>query len=414
MIRKAVLFSILLIALFCSSGYPAGFLVYNQDAASSGMANAFTAIADNASAVFYNPAGINQLEGTQLRSGFMLYYPNASFRGAESGERTDMHDDISALLSGYLTHKINDKISIGGGVFSPFGLVTDWPSRWEGDYVSTYAQMRTVFVNPVISIQVHPRLSLAAGINYVYADFKIRRGIDPYRMMGLPFGTTLGQITLDGSDNCSWGYNLGILFHINDQWSLGVSYRSKVNLNMDGRANYRLPRFLQRLFPATDISPRMELPPILSVDIATHLWDKWTFGAGVLWTGWSVFDELAPNFENDLLIPPSMKSVPQDWRDVFAFRLGAQYQFNPTWVFRGGYIYDQTPVPERTLSPMVPDSDANLLSLGIGYTKNNFVIDTSCMAVFFSDRHTRRNVDGLNGKYTATTITFLMSFTYSF
>ena len=152
-----------------------------------------------------------------------------------------------------MTHKINDKISIGGGIFSPFGLVTDWPSRWEGDYVSTYAQMRTIFVNPVISIQVHPRLSLAAGINYVYADFKIRRGIDPYRMMGLPFGTTLGQITLDGSDNCSWGYNLGLLFHINDQWSLGVSYRSKVKLNMDGRANYRLPRLLQGLFPSTDI-----------------------------------------------------------------------------------------------------------------------------------------------------------------
>ena len=139
-----------------------------------------------------------------------------------------------------------------------------------------------------------------------------------------------------------------------------------------------------------------------------------SFATGILWTGWSSFDELVPNFSNDFLIPSSMKSVPQNWRDVFAFHLGAQYQYNPTWVFRGGYIFDQTPVPESTLSPMVPDADGHLFSLGIGYAKNKLAVDMSSMVLFFEDRHTRRNVDGLNGKYTSTTVTFLMSFTYSF
>src|SRR4030043_1838412 len=142
MIYKPVLIVVLLLTVFCTSGYPAGFLVYNQDAASAGMANAFTAVADNASAVFYNPAGINQLEGTQIRSGFHLVVPNTSFRGSVSGEKTDMHDKISVPLTGYITHKVNDKISVGGGIFTPFGLVTEWPSRWEGDYVSTYSALR--------------------------------------------------------------------------------------------------------------------------------------------------------------------------------------------------------------------------------------------------------------------------------
>ena len=413
MVRKAVLFCMLLMGLFCSSGYTAGFLVYTQDAAATGMGNTFAAIADNASAVFYNPAGINQLEGTQLRSGFMLYYPHSSFRGAESGERTDMHDDISGLLSGYLTHKINDKISIGGGVFSPFGLVSKWPSRWEGDYVSTHAELRPFCVNPVISIQVHPRLSLAAGIDYFYSDFKIRRVIDPYKIMGLPSSMALGQITLDGSDD-AWGYNLGLLFQFNDQWSLGVSFRSKVSLKFDGRANYRLPRLLKRLFPPTDISPRMELPPVVSTQIAAKLWAKWIFATGFLWTGWSSYDELTPNFQNDFLIPPSMKSAPQDWRDVFAFHLGARYQYNPTWVFRGGYIFDQSPVPERTLGPMVPDVDGHILSVGAGYTRDNFTIDVACMGLIPQDRHTRRNIDGLNGKYSVSWVSFLVSFGYLF
>lgn len=399
--------------MLCSSSYPAGFLVYNQDAAAVGMGNSFTAIADNASAVFYNPAGINQLEGTQLRSGFHLVFPDTSFRGSKSGKRTDMDDNISTLITGYLTHKVNDKVSIGGGIFTPFGLVTEWPSQWEGGTVSTYSAMRTFFVNPVISIQVHPRLSLAVGIDYVYSDFKLRRVIDPNKLIGLPLGIPSGKITLKGFDD-TWGYNLGLLFHLNDRWKIGVAYRSKLKLEFDGHANYRLPPLLQALYPPTDISPRIELPPIVSAQISAQLWEKWTFATGIVWTGWSVYDELAPKFRDNLLVPPSMRSSPQDWRDVLAFQFGVQYQLNPTWVFRGGYIFDQSPVPEHTLGPMVPDSDGNLLSLGIGYTKNNFTIDMASMVLLFEDRHTRRNLDGLNGKYTSTTVTFLMSLTYAF
>jgi long-chain fatty acid transport protein len=413
MAGKTIFFLVAFSTLLCSSAYPAGFLIYNQDAAAAGIGNSFSAIADNGSAVFYNPAGINQLEGTQIRSGFHLVFPDTSFRGSKSGARTDMSDDMSALLTGYLTHKINDKVSIGGGIFTPFGLVTDWPSRWEGETVSTFSELRTFFVNPVVSIQVHPRLSLAAGINYVYSDFKMRRVIDPNQMIGLPLGISPGKVTLEGFDD-SWGYNLGLLFHLSERWKLGVAYRSKVKLELDGHAHYRLPPVLDALYPPTDISPRIELPPIVSASIAAQLWEKWTFATEIVWTGWSVYDELAPKFRDSMLVPPSMKSSPQEWRDVFAFHFGAQYQLTPMWILRGGYIFDQSPVPERTLSPMVPDADAHLLSLGVGYTKNKFTIDVASMVLLFEDRHTRRNIDGLDGKYTSTTVTFLMSVTYAF
>ena len=399
--------------MICSTGYPAGFTNYNQDAAAVAMGDCFTAIADNGSAVFYNPAGINQLEGTQLRSGFQLFYPNSSFRGSESGKRTDMHDDIAFLVAGYLTHKVNDKVSIGGGIFSPFGLVTEWPSRWEGETVSTYSALRTFCVNPVVSIQVHPRLSLALGIDYVYSDFKMRRVIDPNELIGLPLGISPGKITLKGFDD-TWGYNLGLLFHLNDRWKLGIAYRSKLKLEFDGHAHYHMPPVLQALYPPTDISPRIELPPIVSAQVSARMWDKWTFATGILWTGWSVYDELVPKFRDSLFVPPSMKSAPQDWRDVFAFHLGVQYQYNPTWIFRGGYIFDQSPVPERTLSPVVPDVDGHILSLGIGYNRGNLAIDIASMALLPEDRHTRRNIDELNGKYFSSWISLMVSVTYYF
>ena len=96
------------------------------------------------------------------------------------------------------------------------------------------------------------------------------------------------------------------------------------------------------------------------------------------------------------------------------FHLGVHYQFDPTWVLRGGYTFDRSPVPERTLGPMVPDSDGHLLSVGIGYKRGKFTIDVACMASLFEDRHTRRNLDGLNGKYTSTAISLLISATYYF
>ena len=99
---------------------------------------------------------------------------------------------------------------------------------------------------------------------------------------------------------------------------------------------------------------------------------------------------------------------------MFAFNLGVQYQLNSKWVFRGGYIFDQSPVPEHTLGPMVPDRDGHLLSLGVGYTKDNLTIDVASMALLPGNRHTSRNIDGLNGKYSTSWISLLVSCTYSF
>lgn len=411
--QKRGLFFLILITIVFYSDYCAGFLIQHQDAAAAGMGNCFSAIANNSSAVFYNPAGINQLEGTQLRCGFHLFSPNTSFRGSESRKRTDMHDDISAISMGYFTHKVNDKVSIGGGIFSPFILFNEWPNQWEGKTVSTYSVLKTYCVNPVISIQIHPRLNLAVGVDYIYSDFKLRRIIGINQLLGLPLGIFPGKVTLEGFDD-TWGYNLGLLFYFNDQWRLGVAYRSQLKLEFDGHAHFHFRPALGSFYPPTDISPRLELPSTISVNLSARMGKKWTFTMGIFWTDWSVFDELTPKFSNNLFIPSNMKSAPQDWRSTLDFHVGVQFQLNSTWALRGGYIFDQSPVPERTLGPLVPDSDGHRISLGIGCTHRNFVIDTACVISLLKDRHTRRNIDGLNGKYTSTGISLLVSSTYSF
>lgn len=95
-----------------------------------------------------------------------------------------MDDDVSYLMMGYLTHKVDDKVNVGVGIFTPFALIAEWPNRWEGKTASTYSYLRTFCVNPVVSIKVHPRLFLAVGIDYLYSNFKLRRVIDPKKMIG--------------------------------------------------------------------------------------------------------------------------------------------------------------------------------------------------------------------------------------
>ena len=137
---------------------------------------------------------------------------------------------------------------------------------------------------------------------------------------------------MDGDDDNSWGYNLGLLFKISEQWKLGVAYRSQFTIKFKGRAKYRVSRVLQPLFPATDISPRMKLPPIVSTQISANLWSKWTFASGITWTGWSVYDELAPNFENDFLIPPNMKSFTPGLEGCICVSLGCSISIQSNMV----------------------------------------------------------------------------------
>jgi long-chain fatty acid transport protein len=409
---KIPVLSLFIFTIFPAIAFPANYIIYDQDAAAAGMGNAFVAVADHPSAVFYNPAGINQLQGTQLRVSGRVVFVETSFRGSASREKTDMRDDPAFTGAGFLTHKVNDRISLGGGMFAPFSLISEWPEYWEGRTVATYTDLRTVCINPVVSIKVHPRLSLALGVDYLYADFELRRVIDPGEFIPLLAGLPEGKARLKGKDD-TWGYNVGLLYDIADGWKMGVSFRSKFNLEFDGHADSHLPRILNPLYPDTDISPRLELPPEVAVGVSVRLWAKWTLATEILWTGWSTVDQLMPRFRrnNPLLVPQKMRVLPKDWEDAVAFHLGVRYRHSEAWTFRAGYAFDESPVPESTLDPLVPHFDSHLFTFGLGYWQGCFEVDAACTVMFFEDRHTRRNPDGLNGKYESMGVSFLLGIT---
>ena len=377
--------------IYSSVTFAGGFLIYDRDAAATAMANAYTAQADRPSAIFFNPAGINQLEGTQVSAAGVIVIPSTTYRDPSTGHKTDMEHHTFVLPNFFITHKINDKFAAGFGLFCPFGLTTDWPDNWEGRYISTFAELKTYFLNPVISWQVHPKLSLAAGFNYVYSELKLKKAMD-FSIFGQPDGKT--NISGDGH---GYGFNMGLLYHITEHIDLGISYRSRVNMEYDGDAQFNnIPGFLGTMFQNGDVSVDITLPSILALGLAVTPFEKWTFEFDFYWVDWSVYKELSADFEN-----PNTpdETVPRDWHDTYSFAIGAKYQLSKSIVLRGGYMFDTEAVPEKTLDPVLPDSNSHLVSFGVGYQHEGFSFDVGYRAIFFEDRSTHNNIQGFNGEY---------------
>lgn len=409
-VKKIILLLIAFFLFIPSISFGGGFLIYNQDATATGQGLAFTAQADNPSAVFYNPAAINRLDGTQFSSGSTIIMPQTSFKSALTGSKTDMESHIYLLPNIFITHKINDKFSVGLGFYSPFGLSVDWPKDWEGRYISTFSELRSFYLNPVVSWQINPNFSLACGVSFVYSDIEQKKALSFY-----PLPVHDGKAKLE-ADGISGGYNVAMLYHINENIDVGISYRSKVSIKYKGDVKTEAPSRLSSVVPHGDASVDIDLPPILATGISTSFIKNLTIEADLYWIGWSTYDELYADFEEP--VPKAFKTfvapVPRDYHDVLTYSIGLKYRLNPNFVVRAGYMYDTSPVPEKTSDPVLPDSDRNEISIGVGYNNNKYSLDLAYYAVIAKDRKVTNNINGFNGKYEFFVNLIAVNFGYKF
>jgi len=400
--------ALFLILLFLpGTALAGGFIVYNHDAAATSLGLAYTAQVHNPSAVLYNPAAINQLKGTQYSWGGTMIYANASFTVAGSGEKTNQDSHFFFLPTFFATKKLNDRWSIGIGSFSPYGLTSNWPRDWEGRYLATFAQLRTFFINPVISYQVTSDLSIAGGVSPVYSDVLQRKNI---RI--LPGRD--GQATFHGKD-FGWGYNLGLLYRISDCLKFGIAYRSTVRMDYDGKVSFRVPKALNKLMPEGDASISINLPGFITTGLSYSPDERWTIEFDVYWIDWSKYDMLKLNYSRP--VPAIMKKdaapIKRDYHDTFDYCFGISYRATEAITLRAGYLFDGSPVPEENEDPILYDSNKNILTMGIGLQRGKWTFDVANYMCFYNDRNVRNNRDGFNGRFEnyvhmiALTITFV-------
>jgi len=366
-----------------------GFALYENSPTGSAVAGAFAATADDPSAVWYNPAGITQLEGTQIMTGFTAYTTGGVKLDFENGPTSRGVDDIIPTPYLYLTTKINDKFWLGVGMFSPFGLSAEYEKDWPGKYNTYYSANVAKELNSNLVYKVNESLSLGFGVSVQQFEVAFKQKINSGAVYQQGKGLTAEDAAADplfnhlkgidikqdlyADDNAEFRCNLSLFYTINKKWSFGLNYRSEVDYTLKGDAEYtNAPAIFSTQIYNADISGKVTLPQVLWTGIAYKATPKLTLEMDVVMTGWSSYDKLEFNMENGL----GTQSVPKDWDDVYSIRFGADYQVTDAFAVRCGYLYDESPIPSSSVDYAMPSSDRHMFSAGFGYKFGKWSIDS--------------------------------------
>ncbi len=377
------LIAVIVLLLGSNTAFSSGFGIFTQDAAALGKGNAQVAHGDNPSAIFFNPALLTRLEGTHVRLGTTLIFPERKFTSDLDGGKHTTKNEIFYPSTFYFSHKASDRLALGLGFFSPFGLGTDWGETWEGRYLATKSEITTYNFNPSFSFQATSWLAVGGGVNLLFLDTTLESK-SPVYIGGIQQPDAKQKLEGDGE---GVGYNFGLLIDLPADFSIGASYRSEVSVDVSGDLTVSTPD------PLPDSKHRarttIDLPQVIHAAVSYSGFERLTLEAGLRWEGWSTYRSL------EIKTPEGVQKEKKKWKDTFAFNLGAEYELSEIWTLRAGYIYGRNPVPDRTFEPSIPDADVHLFTLGTGISYNNFNFD---LAYGYQRHESRRKDNQLGGE----------------
>lgn len=399
--------------------YSAGFGIYEHGAKAMAQAGAFTARADNASAIFYNPAGLSNIEGTQIYIGTTLIAPSAELTDMY-GETYEAKSQIFYPSNLYIAHRFTDNITAGFGVFNPFGLGMDWGEDYSGRFIVTNNEITSFDLSPCISYKINDNISIGVGLDYLLTTLTQESKIDLGSVNSYLEGMEI-KGSLEGDNGSgSFGFHLGLQAKLTDALKLGIRYKSGFTVDFDGTVKFKgipntgipeLDQILAGLFAETNLTTSVKLPAIATLGVAYDITDKLQAEFDLTWEGWSVYDKYTLDYDNPLL--PD-REVIKNWDDTLSFRLGGQYMLNDNFALRAGYLFEQTAIPDETIEPGLPGADRHSIQLGLGYQNGPFTIDVAYMYIKFLDRDVTGNEYGYDVTYKSSGNLFGFNFSYTF
>jgi long-chain fatty acid transport protein len=393
-----------------------GFALVEQSVKQVGNAvSGGSSAAEDATTIFFNPAGMTRLKGRHVVIGGHIISPSSKFSGsastnpllggaAISGSDGGEAGSNALVPSFYYAQALNERLRFGVGVGAPFGLSTEYDSDWIGRYHAIKSKVMTLNINPSVAYKVNDRLSLGAGFNMMRATAELSNAmdysavclasLDPASCAALGLASP-GSTSSDGhfsveGDDWGYGFNLGLLYEVNQQTRIGAAYRSKVKQEVEVEADFTapagiaVPAAFAAVLADSDASATVDLPASLSLSVTTAVDPQWELMANITWTQWSCFDELRIEFDN----PLKADSVqPENWDDTYMFSVGFNYRHNADWTFRGGIAYDQTPIPGvEYRTPRIPGNDRKWIAGGFTYTATPAItVDFALAHLFVSD-----------------------------
>jgi len=343
------------------AGRPAwalGFANPDQDARATGQGEAFVAQADDASAVYYNPAGLTQIHGTEITSGFFLSFPDSRLAGAGSGAENNNWARLPQFYAATDLDQTNSPWRFALGCNIPFGDSVDYSPTGPFRYIVAESMMAVVNIEPAVAYRFNDKFSLGAGFNIYYGDLDQKNSA--YLVPTFGAGAPDGHFHFNGT-GVAFGATAGLMWKIVPQVTLGITYHSPFSISYTGNAQLQLGTSGTSVGPA-----QLTIQYPQSVDWGVAWWPlpQWKLEADLQWTDWATLDKVTISSPGTVF---DGTTIPFHWQDSWYYELGTQYEIDQHWTVRGGYIYSQNTVPNSTFSPTVPDSNRQVFSLGLGY-----------------------------------------------
>ncbi len=381
------------LAFFSGSTFAAFFQVAENSPA--GLGNAFAggaAIAEDASTVWYNPAGLTRLQDDQLVAGGHLIFPSTKFTNQGSSTvfpfvapcAATAPNGNCALTGGdggdagenalvpnvYYAQPIDNNLTFGIGLNAPFGLTTEYDDNWVGRYHALLSEIKTININPGLGYKLSERVSIGGGINVQMVDARLTNAVDFGAILG---GAGLSQ-TLDGESDLdagtsSVGFNVGALFNVGENTRVGVAHRSAMRHSLHGDVKFKgVPAPLAGVFVDTGIETDLTFPATTSISVHHQVNSKWAVMGDVTQTRWGRLPELRIKFNSGL--PDSVITLDLD--DVWRYSFGATYMRNTRLSYRFGIAFDESPTPDaEARTARLPDEDRTWLTFGVSYKKDD-------------------------------------------
>lgn len=381
----------LVLGLFSGYASASGFQLIEQNA--SGMGNAYAgsaAVAENASTIYYNPAGMTYLPGRNFSAGVSAIGVSFKFKdggttapggGAATGGDGGDAGGWGFLPNGYLSWQLNDRLFAGVGFGAPFGLKTDYDENWKGRFHSTLFDIKTYNINPSLAYKVNDVVSVGFGVNWQRIDAEYKKALP-----------VAGSYVTNSLDADSWGWNAGAIFQVSPSTRVGVSYRSSIKHKADGDQTFTGALAGKNSWAKATV----ELPDTFILSAQQILSDRWELLGDVSWTGWSSIQSLViTGGKASLTNTPADSEMLTKFRDTWRVALGANYKYNDAWKLKFGVAFDQSPVDSakyRTAS--LPDNNRTWLSLGAQYKlSKDSTLDVGYSHLFVKDSQVANDED---------------------
>lgn len=346
-----------------------GIAINEQSASGAGTAYAGRASsALDASTIYGNPAGMSKLKRTEVSGGLAVVSAKDDISDANSTATGSNKGDsvpLAAVPFGYFVTPLDDKVSVGLGIYVPYGIINDYESSFQGRSHGSYSKVQVITVQPTISYKFNDVVAVGFGPTINRIDGKLENDLATKGLFGAPNDT---EISIKGDDTAA-GFNVGLLITPTESTSIGATYHSKVKYELEGHttvSNSPAGLFDSRMDASLDIT----LPESLDLSITQKLDDRWTVYGGTTWTRWSRLKSI--EVQNTGAPIAAFDTIGEDlsWHDTWSAAIGTSYQWNDQWVLRTGFAYDPSPTTNEHRTVRIPVGDRKIFTLGAGYSPN--------------------------------------------